>query len=64
VIGNQKHETGDGPGCYGLDNSDPIHVAFCKAHIRCNYTFYSDYGCKGSVVAEGSDRTHYDPPIT
>ncbi|CAG8668353.1 12400_t:CDS:2, partial [Racocetra persica] len=62
--GKETHETGGRTGCFGLSKSDQIHEAYCKFNAPCSYTFYSDFGCKGSVVAKGSDKTNYDPPIT
>ncbi|CAG8469895.1 1576_t:CDS:2 [Ambispora gerdemannii] len=49
--GATRHQTGNTSGCYGIDESDIVNDARTDVKGTC-YTFYSDYGCKGSIVGQ------------
>ncbi|CAG8511122.1 4697_t:CDS:2 [Paraglomus brasilianum] len=61
--GQFTHQTGDGnSGCFGLDSSDPISsITLGKATTK--WTFFSDFGCKGTVVDTGVGDKKFATPI-
>ncbi|CAG8678154.1 8830_t:CDS:2, partial [Ambispora leptoticha] len=50
-----------GGGCYGLGGDNNI-TDVTTSNPGTMYTFYSDYGCTGTVLGQGTDTTHFNPP--
>ncbi|CAG8547162.1 250_t:CDS:2 [Ambispora gerdemannii] len=58
--GLYRHQTGDtGGGCFGADPSDSITTVSTADPADACYTFYSGYGCTGSVVGSGCGSTTF-----
>ncbi|CAG8607470.1 9958_t:CDS:2 [Ambispora leptoticha] len=58
-----KSQTGNvGGGCFGLGGDNNVTSA-TVSDPGTNYTFYSDYNCKGTAIGNGTNTTTFNPPL-
>ncbi|CAG8526859.1 14148_t:CDS:2 [Ambispora leptoticha] len=58
-----RSQTGNvGGGCFGLGGDNNI-TDVTTSNPGTKYTFFSDYGCKGTKLGHGTDKKHFDPPV-
>ncbi|CAG8537766.1 5755_t:CDS:2 [Ambispora leptoticha] len=56
-------QTGNvGGGCFGLGGDNNVTSA-TTSDPNTTYIFYSDYGCQGTTLGNGTDATNFSPAI-